>query len=291
VRVGIGLPATIPGARGDGILEWARRAEEAGFSSVGIIDRLVYGNFEPLVTLAAVAGATTRIRLVTSILVAPLRSNAFVLAKEAASLDALSNGRLTLGMGLGSRDDDYEVSGLPTGGRGRTLDYQLEHMRRVWSGDTSSPEGKIGPPPRRAGGPEVLVAGHVDASFRRVARFGDGWIYGRSSPQEFGELGAAVDEAWQAAGRSGAPRKVSQGYYSLGPDARATADSYLLDYYAWLGEIASYIAADALTDADAIRSYLGAHAEAGCDELILFPCSTELAEVDRLREAVGTYLP
>src|SRR5436190_1734323 len=241
VRIGIGLPATVAGASGGGILDWARRAEELGFGSVGIIDRLIYPNFEPLVTLAAVAGATSRVRLVTSILIAPLRPNALTLAKEAASLDALSNGRLTLGVGLGSRDDDYELSGLPTGGRGRTLDHQLERMRRVWSGDAEWPEAKIGPPPHRAGGPEVLVAGHVEASLRRVARFGDGWIYGRSSPQECGELAGAVDAAWAAAGRSGAPRKVSQGYFSLGPNARATADAYLLDYYAWLGDVATYI--------------------------------------------------
>lgn len=290
MQIGIGLPATIPGATGGGILGWARRAEDLGFSSVGIIDRLIYPNFEPLVTLAAVAGATSRIRLVTSILIAPLRSNELVLAKEAASLDALSGGRLSLGMGLGSRDDDYELSGLPTTGRGRTLDRQLERMRRVWSQDGASPESRIGPPPERAGGPEVLLAGHVDGSFQRIARFGDGWIYGRSSPDEFGQLGEAVDAAWAAAGRSGAPRKVSQGYFSLASSARPTADAYLLDYYAWLGPVAEYIAADALTDPDAVRRYAEAHAEAGCDELILFPCSTEFDEVERLHAIIGEWL-
>jgi alkanesulfonate monooxygenase SsuD/methylene tetrahydromethanopterin reductase-like flavin-dependent oxidoreductase (luciferase family) len=290
MRIGIGLPATIPGATGAGILDWARRAEDAGFGSLGIIDRLIYANFESLITLAAVAGATSRIRLVTSILIAPLRSNSLVLAKEAATLDALSEGRLSLGVGLGSRDDDYELSGLQAGGRGATLDGQLERMRRVWSENEEWPESRIGPPPHRAGGPEVLVAGHAEASFRRVARFGDGWIYGRSSPAEFGELAAAVDAAWAAAGRSGAPRKVSQGYFSLGPSARPTADAYLLDYYAWLGPVADYIAADALTDPSALRTYVDGHAEAGCDELILFPCSTEIEEIDRLREALGQRL-
>jgi alkanesulfonate monooxygenase SsuD/methylene tetrahydromethanopterin reductase-like flavin-dependent oxidoreductase (luciferase family) len=290
VKIGIGLPATIPGATGDGILEWAQQAEAAGFASVGIIDRLIYPNYEPLITLAAVAGATSRIRVATSILIAPLRPNPLLLAKQAASLDALSNGRLTLAVGLGSRDDDYALSGLPTGGRGRTLDSQLERMRRVWGQEGTSPEAAIGPPSHRPGGPEVLVAGHVPASFERVARFGDGWIYGRSSPEEFGQLGAEVDAAWSAAGRPGTPRKVSQGYFALGANARETADRYLLDYYGWLGPVADYIAADALTDRDAILAYLDGHAEAGCDELILFPCSTSLDEVDRLLEAVGPRL-
>ena len=290
MNIGIGLPATIRGATGDGILEWARKAETLGFSSVGIIDRLIYPNFEPLVTLAAVAGATQRIRVVTSILIAPLRPNPLLLAKETASLDALSNGRLTLAVGLGSRDDDYELSGLPTHGRGRTLDRQLERMRRVWAGGADTPEGAIGPPSIRPGGPELLVAGHVPGSFARVARFADGWIYGRSSPEEFGQLGAEADAAWTAAGRPGRPRKVSQGYFALGPSAREIADRYLLDYYAWLGEVAGYIAADALTDADAILAYLDGHAIHGCDELILFPCSTDLDQVDRLLEVVAPRL-
>ena len=84
--------------------------------------------------------------------------------------------------------------------------------------------------------------------------------------------------------------KVSQGYFSLGPNARATADAYLLDYYAWLGDVAAYIAADALTDADAARAYVDGHADAGCDELILFPCSTDVGEVDRLLEVVADKL-
>jgi alkanesulfonate monooxygenase SsuD/methylene tetrahydromethanopterin reductase-like flavin-dependent oxidoreductase (luciferase family) len=287
MQIGIGLPATIPGTSGEVVVEWARRAEAAGLSSLGVIDRLIYPNFEPLVTLAAAAAVTTRIRLVTCILIAPLHSNTPLLAKQAASLDGLSNGRLSLGLGLGSRDDDYLVSGLPSRERGRTLDRQLEQMRRVWSGEAGSLEGAIGPPPVRPGGPEVLLAGHIPAAFERVARYADGWIYGRSSPEEFGELGAAVEAAWSAAGRPGTPRKVSQGYFALDEDARGTVDRYLLDYYAWLGPVAGFIAADALTSVDGIQAYVAAHEEAGCDELILFPCSADLGEIDRLREAVA----
>jgi alkanesulfonate monooxygenase SsuD/methylene tetrahydromethanopterin reductase-like flavin-dependent oxidoreductase (luciferase family) len=290
MKIAIGLPATVPGATGEEILEWARRAEAAGYSSTGIIDRLIFDNYEPLVTLAAVAGATTTLGLISSILIAPLRGNELEVAKQALSIDALSGGRLTLGLGLGSRDDDYELSGLPTTGRGRTLDRQLERFRRVWSGDPAYPEAGIGPSPVRPGGPEVLVAGHVDASFERVARFGDGWIYGRSSPEEFAELAAQVDAAWARAGRPGVPRKVSQGYYALGPGAREAADRYLLEYYAWLGPVANYIAADALCDAEAAIDYLDKHAEAGCDELILFPCTTEIDQLERLTAVLGDRL-
>src|SRR5882757_6879683 len=107
--VGIGLPATIPGVEGDQVVEWARRAEARGFSSLGTLDRLVYGNYEPLIALAAAAAVTERIRLTTAILIAPMRANAAMLAKQAASVDALSGGRLVLGIAVGGREDDYEA--------------------------------------------------------------------------------------------------------------------------------------------------------------------------------------
>jgi alkanesulfonate monooxygenase SsuD/methylene tetrahydromethanopterin reductase-like flavin-dependent oxidoreductase (luciferase family) len=130
MQIGIGLPGTIAGVRGSDIIAWARRADAGPFSSLGIIDRLVYGNFEPLVTLAAAAGATERIRLMPSVRLAPLRPAA-LLAKEAASLDALSAGRLTLGLGIGGRRDDYQAVGVSCSSRGRRFDEQLATMKRI----------------------------------------------------------------------------------------------------------------------------------------------------------------
>ena len=104
MKVGIGVPAS-RGVSGSLVLDWAREADKGPFSSLATIDRLVYDNFEPLTVISAAAGATQRIRLMTSILLAPLR-NGGVLAKQAATLDALSGGRLTLGIGVGGREDD-----------------------------------------------------------------------------------------------------------------------------------------------------------------------------------------
>jgi alkanesulfonate monooxygenase SsuD/methylene tetrahydromethanopterin reductase-like flavin-dependent oxidoreductase (luciferase family) len=147
MEVGIGLPATIPGARPEQLLEWARRADARGFSSLGTIDRIVYPNYEPLIALAAVAAVTERIRLTTSILIAPYRANGALVTKQAATLDQLSDGRLVLGAAVGAREDDYEASGVDIHTRGRRFEEMLEQWRCIWAGERFGVAGAIGPQP------------------------------------------------------------------------------------------------------------------------------------------------
>jgi alkanesulfonate monooxygenase SsuD/methylene tetrahydromethanopterin reductase-like flavin-dependent oxidoreductase (luciferase family) len=282
--IGIGLPATIPGATGEEILEWSRRAERHGFSSLGTIDRIVYGNYEPLIALAAAAAVTERIRLATTILIAPLRSNAVLLAKQAASLQQLSGGRLVLGLAPGGRPDDYEVSGVDMHTRGRALDRQLDEMKRVWAGEEKGFAGPVGPNVERR--PTLLIGGMADASFRRAAEHGDGWIMGGGAPDRFRDAKTKLDEAWRAAGHTDGPRTASLAYYSLGDEAERDAAAYLGDYYAFLGEeVAGAITASAAKDADTVKQYISAFEQSGCDELILFPCSSDPEQVDLLAEA------
>src|SRR5258708_12732759 len=132
MQVGIGLPGTIPGVKGEFILDWAKLAEVGRFSSLGVLDRLVYPNYEPIMTLAAVVGVTQRMRLMTTVLVAPLRNTA-ILAKQAASIDALSNGRLTLGVGIGGREDDFLSAQVPFHERAKRFDHHLPTITRIWS--------------------------------------------------------------------------------------------------------------------------------------------------------------
>jgi alkanesulfonate monooxygenase SsuD/methylene tetrahydromethanopterin reductase-like flavin-dependent oxidoreductase (luciferase family) len=286
VDIGIGLPATIPGVRRGELLAWARRAEKRGFHSLGTIDRLVYGNLEPLAALAAAAAVTERIRLTTDILLAPLRANGALLAKQTATIDAISNGRLTLGVAVGARADDYEAAGVPFERRGRVMDEVLGEMKRVWAGEERGDAGAIGPPPAREGGPELLIGGSVDAAVRRVVRFGDGWTLGGGAPEAFGEMAGKVKRAWSEAGREGAPRLVALCYFALGDAAREAADRYIHDYYTYLGEVAHQIAQSVAVDEGMAQQYRDAFAAAGADEYIYFPCSTDPAQVDLLADAV-----
>jgi alkanesulfonate monooxygenase SsuD/methylene tetrahydromethanopterin reductase-like flavin-dependent oxidoreductase (luciferase family) len=279
--VGIGLPNAVPGTSGEQLVEWARRAESRGFSCLGTIDRIRYENYEPLTALAAAAAVTERIELATTVLLAPLRTNTIELAKQALSVHALSGGRMTLGLGLGGRDDDYEISGIETKGRGKRFDSILERIQEVWAGD------EVGP--SLAGAPRLIVGGHADASFVRAASFGSaGWIAAGSGPEQYAEGAKKAKAAWSEAGRDGEPHLMALAYFSLGESAEEDARASLGDYYSWLGEeVAEMIVAGAAKDADAVGQAVAAYEEAGCDELVMFPSSGDPGQVDLLAEALG----
>jgi alkanesulfonate monooxygenase SsuD/methylene tetrahydromethanopterin reductase-like flavin-dependent oxidoreductase (luciferase family) len=285
MEVGIGLPTTIPGVTGEQVLEWARRAEARGFSSLGTIDRVVYPNYEPLIALAAVAGVTERIRLATTILIAPYRGNGTLLAKQAATLDHLSGGRLVLGLAVGGREDDYAAAGADFHTRGRRFDAMLAEMERAWAGEPVDGGGSVGPQPPR-GRPTLMLGGTVVATFERAARYGDGWAMGGGTPDAFREGADKLAGAWQAAGREGKPRSLALAYYALGDGAEEVANSYLRDYYAFLGDYAGMVADSAAKDADTVRGYVQGFEAAGCDELVLFPCSPDAGQVDLLADAL-----
>jgi alkanesulfonate monooxygenase SsuD/methylene tetrahydromethanopterin reductase-like flavin-dependent oxidoreductase (luciferase family) len=287
MEIGIGLPNAVPDTRGSELVEWARLADEAGFSALGTIDRIVYPNYDAIAALSAAAAVSQRIRLATTVILGPLRQNAALLAKQALTIDAIAGGgRFVLGIAIGAREDDYEVSRVSMGTRGAWLDQALEDITRIWAGE-GEPEARMGPRPD-GGGPRLMVGGGVAASFDRAARYGDGWIMSGGTPEMFAESLPKLDEAWRQHGREGEPKKMTLAYFSLGPDAERNAQAYLLDYYAWLGdEMSAQIAASAARDADTAKAYVAAFESTGCDELILFPCASDPAQVGLLAEALG----
>jgi alkanesulfonate monooxygenase SsuD/methylene tetrahydromethanopterin reductase-like flavin-dependent oxidoreductase (luciferase family) len=234
-----------------------------------------------MIALAAAAGATGRIGLASTIIIGPLRNDA-LLAKEAAALDALSGGRLTLGLALGARRDDYRAAGVDYAGRGRRMDEQLAALRGYWETEQWSPQ------PARLGGPPILLGGLNDSAFARAARLADGYIHGGGPPKAFAGAANKARAAWIDAGRAARPQLWGQGYYALGDEADiAVGRAYLLDYYDFTGPFAERIAAGLLTTPQAIVQFVRGYAEAGCDHLVLFPTVARIDQYERLLEAIG----
>ncbi|PKB79940.1 MAG: hypothetical protein BZY88_10700 [SAR202 cluster bacterium Io17-Chloro-G9] len=288
MKIGIGLPASIPGVSGESILDWARQADSGPFSSVGIIDRVVYPNWDPLITLAAVAAVTQRVRLTTTLLIAPVR-DAALLAKQAASIDVLSAGRLTLGLGVGRREDDYAAVGENFHRRGRRFDQQLAVMKRVWAGeDTADGAGPIGPEPVQTGGPEILIGAFAPAAIKRAGRWADGYLGGGGDPQAALALYNAVAEAWKEHGRPGSPRFVATNAFALGSSALERGAAQARHYNQFLGpDAADQAARRILTTPDAIRQVIQDFSQVGLDEMVFLPQVSDLDQVDRLAEIVG----
>ncbi|MFL6124798.1 LLM class flavin-dependent oxidoreductase [Actinophytocola sp.] len=285
--ISIGLPSTIPGIPGRLVLDWATAAEQAGFSTLGTLDRLVYGNLETVPTLAAAAAVTERIGLTTAVLIGPYRGNGALLAKQLATVDSIAGGRLTVGIAVGGRQDDFEATASPYGRRGKAFDAQLAEMRAVWAGEPRGYAGAIGPAPVRPGGPPLLIGGGSPAAFRRMAAFGAGWVLGAGGPDAFAAGADQARQAWRTAGRDGEPRLVAIAYVSLGADAEEHARRYLGDYYGFLGDFATRIIGAALTTRQKVADAVAAFTAAGCDELILFPCNPDVRQVTLTADAAG----
>jgi len=278
MEVGVGLPTTTPGADGRCLLEWARRTEDGPFASLGVLDRVVYRSVEPFTALAAAAAVTTRVRLVTMVVIGPLR-NTVLLAKQAASLDLLSGGRLTLGLAIGARADDYQALGVDQAGRGRRLGEQLAELRSIWE------KAEVGPEPVQAGGPPLLAGGMSGEAFARMARSADGYVHGGGPPRAFAGAAAKAWAAWRDLERPGRPQLWGQGYFALGDDAAGGA--YLRDYYAFTGPFAERIAAGNLTSGRAVKDFVRGYEEAGCDHLVLLPTVSDPAQLDRLADVLA----
>ena len=277
MRIGIGLPTTTADT-GQGVVEWARRAEAGPFTSLGVLDRIVYDSLEPMTSLAAAAAVTSRVRLVSMVVIGPLRNTA-VLAKQAATIDLLSGGRLTLGLSIGARHDDYRAAGIDPSLRGQMLSAQLAELRSIWS------NSEVGPQPAQPEGPDVLVGGAGGAAMLRMAQSADGYVHGGGPPRAFASATARAQAAWEEAERPGQPQLWGQGFFALAdPEAGLR---YMRDYYAFTGSFAERIVAGTLTTPQAVKDFVRGYADAGCDELVLFPASGQPAELDRLAEVLA----
>lgn len=281
MRVGVGLPTTFPDVSGRLITDWAQHAETYGLASLGVLDRIVHDGYEPLTALAAAATVTTTIDLVTMIVISPLRNTA-QLARQSLSVHALSGGRLSLGVSVGARKDDYDAAGVDYTMRGRRLTEQLALIRELWDAHP------LPIPPGQPTTPTLLVGGGSDVTFARVARYADGYVHGGGPPRAFARAADKARAAWSDAGRPGSPRLWGQGYFALGDEATIAAGiAYMREYYAFTGPYVERIVAELLTTPQAIAQFVRGYAEAGCDDLVLFPAVAHPEQLDRLADMLA----
>jgi alkanesulfonate monooxygenase SsuD/methylene tetrahydromethanopterin reductase-like flavin-dependent oxidoreductase (luciferase family) len=290
MKIGIGIPSAIPGKDAFLIPKWARQAEAASFSSIGVTDRIVYSSCESMTVLAAMAGATTRIGILSNVIVAPLRSTS-MLAKQAASLDVISGGRLTLGLSVGQREDDFVATSASYHDRGKRFDEQLALMKRLWEGQPFSQEiGVIGPLPVQSGGPEIVIGAISPMGIKRVGRWASGYIGGVVGPDHTNQCYQMAKQSWQEAGRSGKPRLLACAYFGLGPEARERAQATVKKYYAYRGPLSDVIAGMVAATKEELHTVIQRYAEIETDELILVACIPEVDQVARLADALGSEL-
>ncbi|WP_433627873.1 TIGR03619 family F420-dependent LLM class oxidoreductase [Nocardia sp. CA-120079] len=193
----------------DDVIETARTAEQLGFDHIIAGSHVLAGDLgvthEPLIMLSAIAGATSRIGIATSVLILPLY-NPVVLAHQTATLDRLSRGRFTLGVGTGWDRAEFDAVGAPFGDRGKRADEHLEVLTSLWRGES---ELRIGIAPRTAGGPPVWVGGQSDAALRRAVRFGSAWHGSVADPAELRHIRTRLTELAEASGIERQPRLTS----------------------------------------------------------------------------------
>ena len=287
MRLGIGLPNTMAHETDRALmLDWARLAEEAGFDLLATIDKPNYDAWDPLVTLAGVAGVTERIGLATTILQLPPRNEVLV-AKQAAVVDQLSAGRLVLGVAQGGREDDYEALDAPFAGRSRRFEEQVRRIRAIWADARASDRdhGVLGPPPVQDPAPPIWVGAGTPASIARAGRIADGFVIGTAGSAAMHERAPRIREAFAAQGK---PEITVAGlaYVAVGDDPQAALDEgahHVLRYYGRLwtepGNLIHHGPSEKI--AEEVAAYEGA-----VDVLIVFPQIPSLDQVEQLAEHV-----
>jgi len=271
---------------------WCRRVDEGSWASLAVPDRITYPSHALTVELAAAAALTARVRLWTTIVILPMRDPVLT-AKELASVDVLADGRLTVGVGVGGREDDYRAVGASFARRWDRLDEGVARLRAVWRGEPPfAGADPVGPPPVQPGGPPLIAGAMGPKSLARAARWAAGvdgaWTLDGDEPTMRAAFDG-IDAAWAAAGRGEAPHKSSSIWYALGPDAEERLRGYARDYMRIFGDEVGSWAESAVTcfTADALRRAVDAARAAGADEFFLVPTTGDPAELDRTEDALA----
>jgi alkanesulfonate monooxygenase SsuD/methylene tetrahydromethanopterin reductase-like flavin-dependent oxidoreductase (luciferase family) len=284
------LPTMVPHGR-DEVLAWCRAVDDGPWASLAIPERITYPSHSMIVQLAAAAALTERVRLWTTIVILPAH-DAVEVAKQMASVDRLCAGRLTVGVGVGGREHDYQAIGAPFERRWQRMDEQVAAMRRVWAGEPPFPGADpVGPPPVQPGGPPFIAGSLGPKSVARAARWADGVDGAWTLDGDEATVRRAfdvVDAAWHDAGRAEKPHLSTSIWYALGEGAEDRLRRYAYDYLKIFGEEAGQYGAQSVAcfTPEALRRAVDGVRAAGADEIFLVPTTADPTELDRTIEAL-----
>jgi probable F420-dependent oxidoreductase len=293
-KIGLAFVTPAPLMKPGQVVAFAKKCEEMSLDSFWTIDRIAYDNLEPLTLLAAASAATQKIRLGTSILMPALR-HPVLLAKTIATLDFISNGRIILGVGYGSREGDFTAVEVSFDKRGSRALEAVQLMKRLWAEENVTHRGKffnvssltIGPRPIQSPLP-IWSGGSAEVALKRAGTWADGFICGSSAIPEFPSTWQKVANYARAAGRNPADIKKAGLTFIAIDDNRAkaveTLAAYLQRYYGRVrGDIENtYLIGSAAACAERISSYFGT----GIDTLIIGFANPEPKQLDLFGEKV-----
>lgn len=278
------------------ILQMARRTEEIPLHSFWVNDRITCDNLEPLTVVTAAAAVTQKIKIGTSILLAPLWAPA-ILGKKLASIDVLSEGRLIIGVGVGGSKSEFDAVEVPFKGRGARTSEQIQLIKRLWQERNVNHQGKffhitnltMGPKPIQLPHPPIWMGGSADAALKRVGRMADGYICGTLSLQTFPAVWEKICSYTVEAGRDpGKIEKAGITYIAIDEDKRravAAGEVYLERYY---GKVTMDVEVNmVLGSASACADRLVSIFEKGFDTLILRLIVPDIRQIDLLGERVA----
>lgn len=291
MEIAMTLPTMVPHGRAE-VLEWCRRADAGPWSSLAVPERITYPSHSMVVQLAAAAALTERVRLWTTIVILPAH-DAVEIAKQMASVDQLSGGRLTVGVGVGGREHDYRAIGGSFERRWQRMDEQVATMRRIWAGEPPF-EGAdpVGPPPVQPGGPPFIAGSLGPKSIARAAKWADGvdgaWTLD-GDEATVRQAFDVVEAAWKEAGRTDRPHVSTSLWYALGDGAEDRLRRYAYDYLRIFGEEAGQYGAQSVAayTPEALRRAVEGVRAAGADEIFLVPTTADPDELERTRDALG----
>lgn len=290
MKIGMTIPFMEPGWTRDSMKQWAQAIDRGPWASVAMGERITFVNPEFMTSLAATAAWTERVELISTISVLTMH-NPVLMAKQFATIDVISNGRLTVGVGTGGRIEDYQSIGADWNNhRMAKLEENAQIMRRVWSGDkTVLPKALriVEPLPVQSGGPKILVGAIGPKSIAAAARYADG-LSGFSMLASLNDIKQSFEQftaEWQAAGRKGKPRLITSFWYGLEQKGKEAMEMHLTRYMNFMPkELSSYLIPNSgfRGSVTELKDFLDEIRKLGADDVILVPTNTSLDEINKL---------